>query len=161
MVRRAPFGTQVHGCLDELTELLAVLGLRRTCGDRIVFLGDVIGKGPHPVDALRLVRRTIDELGRGSELLIGNHEAALLKLIRARARGLPTQFFNKMASWSAAHRANYATRVRFASNLSSEEVAWLQRRPLKLYLPLPHRAAPYLAVHAGLQVCTGERGYPP
>lgn len=80
----------VHGCFDELAELLAVLGYSATLradgsyevttppGRRALFLGDLVDRGPRIADVLRLA---LDMHDSGAALLLpGNHEA---KLVRA------------------------------------------------------------------------------
>ena len=62
-----------HGCLDELDQLLE--GAAITSGDRIIFVGDLIGRGPDSVGVLNRVA----ELHAHS--VQGNHERQLLKLI--------------------------------------------------------------------------------
>lgn len=61
----------VHGCLDELKALLAQLYL--TPQDRLIFLGDLINRGPASVEVLRYVRHL-----RNTRCLLGNHERRLL-----------------------------------------------------------------------------------
>jgi len=60
----------VHGCPNELDRLLT--RVRPRSGDRIVFLGDLINRGPDSHAVIQMAR----DLGASS--LIGNHEARLL-----------------------------------------------------------------------------------
>lgn len=60
----------VHGCIRELEALLA--RLRPTAGDAVIYLGDVINRGPESHASLRLAAET------GHVLLLGNHERRLL-----------------------------------------------------------------------------------
>ncbi len=71
---RTIFIGDVHGCLDELEALLRKLG--QTEGDELVFVGDLIAKGPDSPGVVRLVR----ELGAKS--VLGNHEELLLRARR-------------------------------------------------------------------------------
>lgn len=87
----------VHGCFDELTELLGKLGYaiaeegegeaRRFAvthpeGRRVVFLGDLVDRGPKIAEVLRLA---IDMVAGGAALCVpGNHEAKLLRLLQGR-----------------------------------------------------------------------------
>jgi len=77
----------VHGCYDELTALLERLGYvadaegvpRHPEGRRIVFLGDLVNRGPRSLDALRLAMRMTEA---GAALCLpGNHENLLLRWI--------------------------------------------------------------------------------
>jgi hypothetical protein len=62
----------IHGCLEELRLLIAKVGARE--GDRYVFLGDLIHKGPDSEGVVQLVKALIAEL-RGSVCIAGNHES--------------------------------------------------------------------------------------
>jgi protein phosphatase len=73
----------VHGCADELEELLERLGYRPdTAGPwrhpaarTVVFLGDLVDRGPRIVDTLHTVRRMVEA---GTALCVaGNHEVKL------------------------------------------------------------------------------------
>lgn len=76
---RTVFIGDVHGCAAELSELLDVIGL---CdADRLVFVGDLIARGPDSAGVLRLFRQT-RALG-----VLGNHEERLLEVHEARVAG--------------------------------------------------------------------------
>lgn len=60
----------VHGCADELEDLLALLS--PSAGDRIVLLGDLVNRGPSSHRVVQLARR------EGFLGLMGNHEHRLL-----------------------------------------------------------------------------------
>ncbi|MFY9342484.1 MAG: polynucleotide kinase-phosphatase [Planctomycetota bacterium] len=78
----------VHGCADELRALLGKLGYgddasgvpRHPAGRRVVFLGDLVDRGPKNVDVLRLAMRMH---GAGAALCVpGNHDVKLLKWLQ-------------------------------------------------------------------------------
>lgn len=69
-VRTAIIG-DVHGCLKELNELLGVLSLGH--GDRVIFVGDLVHKGPDSEGVVRRVMALRDEVGE-LVLVKGNHE---------------------------------------------------------------------------------------
>ncbi|MFQ5973114.1 MAG: polynucleotide kinase-phosphatase, partial [Alphaproteobacteria bacterium] len=88
----------VHGCFDELRELLEKLGYKvslnesgedgkryASChpeGRRLVFLGDLVDRGPSVPEVLRLVMDLVDS---GAAICIpGNHEVKLLRKLRGR-----------------------------------------------------------------------------
>lgn len=87
----------VHGCFDELLELLDRLGyavdastdgglhsfrVRPPEGRKLVFLGDLVDRGPRVPDVLRLVMRAVAD---GVALCVpGNHDAKLLRWLRGR-----------------------------------------------------------------------------
>ena len=70
----------MHGCYDELTELLALLGyqpdaeagMRHPEGRRAVFVGDLVDRGPKVVETVDLVRRMV---AAGQAFCVpGNHD---------------------------------------------------------------------------------------
>lgn len=83
----------VHGCFDELCELMALLGYsveKNGDGYRVgvpegrkaVFLGDLVDRGPKIVDALRLVMGMVEA---GTALCVpGNHDTKLLQKLRGK-----------------------------------------------------------------------------
>lgn len=64
---RTIFIGDVHGCYDELVELVEKK-LRVVKGDRVILLGDLINKGPKSADCIRYA------LKMGFECIMGNHE---------------------------------------------------------------------------------------
>ena len=88
----------VHGCFDELTELLALLGysvesqtngeehfgysVKPPEGRKAVFLGDLVDRGPKISEVLRLVMSMVEA---GSAFCVpGNHDIKLLRKLRGR-----------------------------------------------------------------------------
>jgi hypothetical protein len=122
----------VHGCLEELDELLASLAVRRH-RDRLVFLGDLVDRGPDPVGVVRRVREL------GAECLHGNHEDKHVRWARhqARARREPG-YRNPMRSMRAEEQAANA-------RLRDDDIAWLASLPAFLDL------GDWIAVHAGIE----------
>lgn len=73
----------IHGRLDLLDPLLEAIendAARRRATPRIVFLGDIIDRGPQSRQALDRVIATIEE-HPGSHLILGNHEEFLLHFL--------------------------------------------------------------------------------
>jgi len=69
----------VHGCYDELCELLQKLGYPRD-DRKAIFLGDLCDRGPGNVEVLRLV---MDMVQSGAAYCVaGNHDVKLLKKLR-------------------------------------------------------------------------------
>ncbi|MDR3727118.1 MAG: metallophosphoesterase [Terracidiphilus sp.] len=78
----------VHGCLEELLELMAVLGYRASRqnggfavtpppGRKLAFAGDLVNRGPATVEVLRLA---MSMMRAGQALCVaGNHDLSLLK----------------------------------------------------------------------------------
>jgi len=76
---RGIFIGDVHGCADELQDLLDRLG--PTTSDRLCFVGDLVARGPRS----REVLATLRALGAGA--VRGNHEARLVAARQAHERG--------------------------------------------------------------------------
>lgn len=93
---RGPFDVigDVHGCSDELEELLGRLGYevsrdergratgaRHPGARRVVFVGDLIDRGPNPAAVLRLAMGMV---AAGDALAVaGNHEYSLVRVLGA------------------------------------------------------------------------------
>lgn len=73
---RTIFIGDVHGCLYELRALTNALDLY--LGDRLVFLGDLVDKGPDSLGVIRQVRLLLS-LYPGSVCIAGNHEEKALR----------------------------------------------------------------------------------
>lgn len=80
----------VHGCADELEELLLTLGYasgddgvwRHPAGRRAVFLGDLVDRGPRIPDVLRIVMRMVT--AETAIAVPGNHDVKLMRKLRGR-----------------------------------------------------------------------------
>jgi serine/threonine protein phosphatase 1 len=68
----------VHGAYAQLS---ALLESRHTSGRQVVFVGDLVDRGPDSAKVLRLVTDFIDSWPPGAILLRGNHEQALLDFL--------------------------------------------------------------------------------
>lgn len=66
----------VHGCIDELRALLALLAPKP--GEDLLFIGDLINKGPDSAAVWREYRRL------GARAVVGNHERALIEMAAGR-----------------------------------------------------------------------------
>ena len=111
----------VHGCARELADLLRYVGARQ--GDRIVFVGDLVVRGPAPHEVVALARSLCAVAVRG------NHEDRLLRW-RDSNGAMPIGGLTKET----------------AKQLSSADWDYLAAMPL--WLDLPEHAI--RVVHAGL-----------
>ena len=137
----------VHGCYDELVELLIQLGWSRPAyrkgetllrsappeGRRAVFVGDLVDRGPRNADALRLVMGMVAD---GSAFAVmGNHDYKLARLLKGanvkRSHGL-AETEQELLTRSA----------RFRSKVE----AFLEARPDHLWLD----GGALIVAHAGL-----------
>jgi hypothetical protein len=115
----------VHGCRRELDDLLRESAWG--AGDRLVFVGDLVAKGPDSAGVVRLAREL------SADAVRGNHDERCLQWWRARNEGRAAPELRE------AHR-------RVVAELSPEDWVWLDERPLWLALP----EYDTLVVHAGL-----------
>lgn len=79
----------VHGCIDELRELLDLLGYEpagegyaHPAGRRFVFVGDLVDRGPGSADVLRIVL-AMREAGTALNVM-GNHDMKFWRWLRGR-----------------------------------------------------------------------------
>lgn len=78
----------VHGCYDELIDLLELLGyqpngesaMRHPEGRRAIFVGDLVDRGPKIVESVTLVRRMAEAWQ--ALCVPGNHDNKLLRFLR-------------------------------------------------------------------------------
>lgn len=114
----------VHGCLEELRELLAAADFRQGL-DTLVLVGDLVNKGPHSAEVVAEARRL------GAYAVRGNHDDSALAAYRALQRG-------EAAEIDAVYR--------WVGGLAAEDAAWLAELPFTLSLP----SRRVLVSHAGL-----------
>lgn len=127
---RKIFIGDVHGCRDELIELLNRLA--PAAEDRVVLLGDLLDRGPDPVGVVRLAREL------GADCLLGNHEEKALRWLRhEQRRAVEPDYRNPMRPIAPERRAQWA-------DLNEEDVAYL--KTLRPFLEIDG----WVAVHAGL-----------
>jgi hypothetical protein len=117
---RTIFIGDVHGCADELCDLLDAT--RYQSGDRLVLVGDLVVRGPHSKRVVELARR------EGASMVKGNHDARVLD---ACSRDLS---------------AKHPLHARVAETLDADDIAYLETAPLWLDFP----AHGVRALHAGI-----------
>jgi protein phosphatase len=79
----------VHGCFDELVELLSKLGYRERAGGAFghdnrwaIFVGDLVDRGPKIPEVVRLV---IESVNAGTALCVpGNHDMKFMRKVRGK-----------------------------------------------------------------------------
>jgi hypothetical protein len=120
----------VHGCAGELEELLKLLELQAS--DRLVFLGDLMDRGPEPSRCVRIVREL------RAEMTQSNHD-------------------EKHCRWRKHHHASKTTGkknpIRFSEvqaaenlSLSDDDITWIAGLPMSIDL-----GGGWHAIHAGLE----------
>ncbi|MDB4971724.1 MAG: Bis(5-nucleosyl)-tetraphosphatase [Myxococcaceae bacterium] len=115
----------VHGCLSELDALLKKLQPR--AGDRLVFVGDLVAKGPDSAGVVARVREL------GAQCVRGNHDEAVLRVRRAQQQGTELSRVKK-------------THLNVAAKLQEADWLWLEQLPLFLRFP----ELDCIVVHAGV-----------
>jgi len=131
----------VHGMLHALEALLGLLAIRPA--DHVVFLGDLINKGPDSRSVVSLVRALRDH-GHDIVLLMGNHEERLLRYYRRRTDG------------HAPEVANQPRLDDLLASLTADDLQFLQSA--QLWHRLPRSRA--LAVHGGVPPNIGSLPHP-
>lgn len=109
----------VHGCLDELDALLRLVQV--TPEDRLVFLGDLVDRGPASVGVVRRVRELLSRR-EGSVCVAGNHD------------------------WKALRRHDRGQDQEWEQPATDEDWAFLDSLPI--FARLPEHGA--LALHGGI-----------
>jgi hypothetical protein len=120
----------VHGCIDELRDLLDYVKL--ASGDRVVFVGDLIDRGPDPAAVVALAKSI------GAESVIGNHEEKALRWRKHETRRkLVPNYKNPMPPIDSARLDQW-------SKIPDEHWDWIATWPTYLHL-----GSEWTAVHAG------------
>lgn len=126
----------VHGCHFELQELLQKCALRE--GDRLIFLGDLIQKGPDSAGVLHLVHTL--SASHSVQVLIGNHDEKFLRYLHHRVH-------NPEAASQMTETADFEA---LAGQVSEAEIDVLRNGFYSLRIP----EAGLLLLHAGVPATT-------
>ena len=125
----------IHGCLDELRALLEKA--RFGAGDRLISVGDLVGKGPDGAGVVRFFREG------GHDAVLGNHDD---KLLRWRASTTEKKKKKKKKKKKNEPEKIKPSHRRDAEAMTDEDWAWLEALPL--YIEIPEHDT--IVVHAGL-----------
>ena len=131
----------VHGCLLELQELLE--RCRLTPEDRLVFIGDLVDRGPNPVEVVCLVRKL------GAECVLGNHEDKAQRWRRWEVERLrrEAERAKRDPRWKPPKKEDpHADRHAEWLALSDEDLLWMRTLPEVLDV-----GGGWLAVHGGFE----------
>ena len=121
----------LQGCAHEASLLLARIAAdaqAHAASARILFVGDLINRGPESLTALRRMKALQEASGGRVEALLGNHDLHLLAVA---------------AGVRQPSRSDTLDEILAAPDLD-ELVAWLRRRPLAMLVD------DHLLVHAGV-----------
>jgi len=157
----------LHGCADELRDLLAQERFE-TSSDLLVAAGDLVAKGPKSVEVIALL------MEYGALAVLGNHDQYLLRcaMLAGRLDGRSRECDKDIGHWtpeevaradvtSAEYARMYYARMNgytsiarrgsghypIAEQLSDEQLSWIASLPVTLDFAPLH---PWLLVHAGL-----------
>lgn len=122
----------VHGCLEELDELLKIISFNPN-QMRVVLLGDLMDRGPDPVGCIKRAREL------NLECVRGNHEDKHLRWHKHELTKLQTGKSNPMKQMSDVD-------IIANKSLSDDDLAWMGRLPYQLQL-----TQELFAVHAGVE----------
>lgn len=144
----------VHGQVDQLSRILKRLQRRDDYQQRwIVFLGDLVDRGPDPKGAIDLVLETIGEHAR-TVVISGNHELAMAGAVQA----IETPIEN---DWAGRWLDHYGSQSTFASyGVPFGDLEHLSRqlpedhKTFLKSLPWAVEHPEYFFVHSGLELHT-------
>lgn len=128
----------VHGCYQTLQRLLEKLGYQKSNGSyrhptrKVIFVGDIVDRGPRIREALSLVREMVES--RAGLLILGNHEVHAVCYCTAHPNAAGnylrphtprnTQIISETLEQFANHPTDW-----------QEHLQWLQKRPLYVQSP--------------------------
>jgi len=118
----------IHGCLEELDELVRACGVRPGV-DRLILAGDLVDRGPDPAGVVRRAREL------GAECVLGNHEEKLIRFFAHERAGTAP---NPVRVWPE--------RVAEWRRIDEDDRAWLATLPGHLRI-----GTRWLVVHAGFE----------
>ena len=127
----------VHGCYNQLVELLHRLGYSDESGAyrhssrQVVFVGDLIDRGPGQVDVLRLVRAMADA---GTALVVmGNHEFNAIAYATPNP-DQPGEYLRRHSEKNNSQHAEFLAQIGGGSADHVDVVKWFTTLPLWLDL---------------------------
>ena len=124
----------LHGCLDELIELLDKCNYNKK-KDRLIFVGDLIDRGPYPMEC-------VDFVMNNAECVMGNHEERIIRYYDKwlkENKPIDPEVIDEIAGFrSPEHRRSF-------HSLKPKHFEWMRTLPLFIRLA-EHNA---VVVHAG------------
>ena len=122
-ISRHIFIGDIHGCIEELDELIKKLSYNKE-KDKLILLGDLIDRGP---DSVGVIRRA-QELK--AESVMGNHE-------------------HKFVQWINNTDCNYAHKIRlFYLKFSDQDTKYIQQ--MKPYIKIDNMLAVHAGLKPGI-----------
>lgn len=118
----------LQGCAHEAEALLEKIALDAKGDARILFVGDLINRGPESLLALRRMKALAEASCGRVEALLGNHDLHLLAVAAGAQRASKSDTLDEI----------------LAAPDCGELMAWLRQRPLAIFVDA------HLLVHAGV-----------
>lgn len=127
----------IHGCLEELDELLKLVEFAP--GDNLILLGDLVDRGPDSVGVVRRAREL------NARAVLGNHEEKHLRWKKWEDKVRGGQAAKNPMRQFAEHK------LAIQEGLSDDDFAWLANLPCTLRVGEHGDGRTYVAVHGGLE----------
>ena len=133
----------IHGCIDELSVLLGAIDPQP--GDKLVFLGDYVDRGPSPKAVIDRLIELRDGGSCQTVFLRGNHEDMFLSFLGEHGSHGEAFLFNGGRATLASYGLQPGSpRARVPEVIPESHLAFLRA------LELSHVDGPYVFVHAGI-----------
>lgn len=125
-----------------MVQLLEKVSFNQKSGDHLIFVGDLINKGPNSTGVVDLARQ------HSASSVRGNHEDRILlhRYEMAKTKTLATPDDDKDSVFSSKELGERA----LARSLSDEQVQWLEKCPVILNVGQVPGMGQVVVVHAGL-----------
>ncbi len=136
----------VHGCLDELKELLRKVEWKPD--DRVIMVGDLVDRGPNSVGCVRFVKTA------NFECVAGNHDNKFARYYRHEKKRLSAEKAGGK-KYKNPMRLN-AEKQAVYDSMTDAELKWLSNLPDSIHL----KDLNVLVVHAGVQPGREPMGQP-
>lgn len=142
----------VHGCSITLARLLEKLGYSKVNGvyrqknRRVIFLGDIVDRGPRVREALHLVRDMVEQ--GSAQMVVGNHEINALSYCTQGRPGSGREYLREHTPGNT--RQIVETLEQFANHPQewNDFLEWFLTLPLFLEVPARENFSCFRAVHA-------------
>jgi hypothetical protein len=144
----------VHGCAITLERLLQKLGYKKIQGvyqhtkRRVIFLGDIIDRGPHIREALLLVHSMVQQ--GSAHMVLGNHEFNAITYCTKSELPLLGKIDYLRPHTVSNTQQIVETLTQFANHNGDWQalIAWFKTLPLFMELGDAHKGTAFRAVHA-------------
>jgi len=146
----------IHGQKAELDRVLRLADARCGTGARIVFLGDLVDRGP---DSRGGVQTLIDGIDGGRDWIVlrGNHDQMFVEFLDAAAHGAPG--LRRGAGWLGGNLGGVETLLSYGADIPADGVGWRAvadsipdaHKAFLAGLPVCHETGEHFLVHAGIR----------